>query len=983
MPEARTRKATATRTLRVLLVEDSQNDAMLLLRELRRGGYEPVHERVHTPEGMEEAWRAAEAGGHPFQIVISDYYMPRFGATAALELLRKLDSDVPFIVVSGKVGEDAAVEIMKAGADDYLTKENMSRLCPAIERELREVEVKRERELALSRSEDRFKRLVEQAADAIFVHDIEGRFVDVNRQACESLGYTREELLSMSVADIETNFEPGSLEKLWEQIASGPPLTLEGVHRRKDGSTFPVEIRVGVFEAEERPLMLALARDVSGRREAEEKIRETEARYRTLVEQIPAVTYIQEPIESDNPKAITYMSPQYEAMLGYPANAEMVDEEHWLKTLHPEDRERVLAEEVRTDETGEPYRVEYRQIARDGSVVWVRDEAELVRDAEGEPLYWLGVQYDITEQKRTEEEYRKSEGRFRATFEQASVGILQVGLDGGWLRFNDKFCDITGYQREELGAASVFSLISPEDFDRDFERGVSMLAGELRDYTEEKLIIGKGGMRVWINLTVSLVYDASDEPLYFIAVVEDIGKRKEAEEELRQSEERFRMLSEEVVEGLVLSENGRIIDANRSLAEMFGYELEELVGIDASDLTPPDYREMVRRRILQEDTSHYESWGLKKDGTVFPIEIRPRHLPYSGRRIRVTSVIDLTERKRQEEALRQSEALYRTVVEQAAENIFLVDAETRRVLEANDALLRSLGYTEDELKEMTLYDIVAHERESVDLNIGRVMEEGRASLGERQYRRKDGSLADVEVNVSAVPYNGEKAMCIVAHDVTQRKRAEAMLEEIREAERNRIARELHDGTLQDIVYALQELQVMQVMAGDDGNPSLEDTAEALRRSVEGLRGAIFELRLEDTLDRSIVASLESLIDLNRRMARERYDIELVVVEGFPTHLSERTGQEITRLVQEALTNVRRHAEAGHVRVELGTDGALAFVEVSDDGRGFDPRSAGTGIGRQSMGQRARELGGELDVQSSPGEGAKIRFSVPISRLTRG
>ena len=323
------------------------------------------------------------------------------------------------------------------------------------------------------------------------------------------------------------------------------------------------------------------------------------------------------------------------------------------------------------------------------------------------------------------------------------------------------------------------------------------------------------------------------------------------------------------------------------------------------------------------------------------------------------------------------------MVEQAAENIFLVDAETRRVLEANDALLRSLGYTEDELKEMTLYDIVTHERESVDLNIGRVMEEGRASLGERQYRRKDGSLADVEVNVSAVPYDGERAMCIVAHDVTQRKRAEAMLEEIREAERNRIARELHDGTLQDIVYALQELQVMQVMAGDEGNPSLEDTAEALRRSVEGLRGAIFELRLEDALDRSIVTSLESLIDLNRRMARERYDIDLVVGDGFPTHLSERTGQEITRLVQEALTNVRRHAGASRVRVELGTDGTLAFVEVSDDGRGFDPQSAGTGIGRQSMGQRARELGGVLDVRSTPGEGASVRFSIPIFRLNRG
>jgi PAS domain S-box-containing protein len=723
-------------TLRVLLVEDSENDAMLLLRELRRGGYKPLSQRVYTPEDMGEALRSADATDEPFEVVISDYYMPRFRAPDALRLLRDLGYDLPFIVVSGKIGEDAAVEIMKAGADDYVTKENMSRLCPAIERELREAQVRRDRE------------------------------------------------------------------------------------------------------------------------RAEKELLRSEDRFRYLVEQIPAVTYVQEPIDSDTPKAITYMSPQYEAMLGYPPEKEMLDEEHWLRVLHPDDRERVIAEELRTDETGEPYRIEYRQIARDGRVVWVRDEATLIRDEEGNALYWLGVQYDITEQKRTEEE-------------------------------------------------------------------------------------------------------------------------------LKQSEERFKVLSQEVVEGIVLSENGRIIDANRSVTEMFGYGLEELIGKDAIELTSPEYREMVVRRISEEDTRPYESMGLKKDGSTFPLEIRPRHLPYSGRRIRVTSVIDLTERMHQEEALRQSEALYRTVVEQAEENIFLVDARSRRVLDANDALLRSLGYTDEEVKEMTLYDIVAHSQESVDINIGLIMEEGHRSLGERQYRRKDGSLADVEVNVSAVPYNGEKVMCIVAHDVTERKQAERMLEEIREAERNRLARELHDSTLQDIVYALQEVQVMQVVSGDDLNPALEDTAEALKRSVEGLRGAIFELRLKETLDRSLVSSLENLVDLNRRMARGRYELELFVEDDFPARLPNKAGQELTRLVQEALTNVRRHAEPNHARVELGLDGGLAYVQVSDDGCGFDSERATTGIGRQSMRHRALELGGEFSVQSAPGEGTRVRFSIPLTRLVKG
>src|SRR5215210_497977 len=140
---------------------------------------------------------------------------------------------------------------------------------------------------------------------------------------------------------------------------------------------------------------------------------EAETRYRTLMEQIPAITYVQEPLESSNPKAVTYVSPQYETILGYPPEAKIIDEKHWLSIVHPEDREHVLAEETRTDETGEPFKVEYRVIAGDGRVVWVRDEATLVCDEEGQPLYWLGVQYDVTEQKREAQERERIEQELR------------------------------------------------------------------------------------------------------------------------------------------------------------------------------------------------------------------------------------------------------------------------------------------------------------------------------------------------------------------------------------------------------------------------------------------------------------------------------------------------------------------------------------------------------------------------------------------
>ena len=228
-----------------------------------------------------------------------------------------------------------------------------------------------------------------------------------------------------------------------------------------------------------------------------------------------------------------------------------------------------------------------------------------------------------------------------------------------------------------------------------------------------------------------------------------------------------------------------------------------------------------------------------------------------------------------------------------------------------------------------------------------------------------------------------EALASVADAIAQgieRKRAEEALRRVREAERNRIARDLHDDILQDIVYALREIQIAQVTSDDGAAPGLEEAADALRRSVEGLRGAIFELRLRETLGLSFVSSLEALVDLNRRRARRSCELELIVEDGFPRTLHEKAGRELVRIVQEALANARRHAEASHVRVRLWREDDLACVEVADDGRGFDAENAGIGVGQHSMRHRALEIGGALEVESAPGGGTCVRFEAPVSHL---
>ena len=373
-------------SIRLLLIEDFEDDALLLRRTLQRGGYELLDFlRVDTREAMQAA-----LGERTWDVVIADYSMPRFDGLSALRLFKEHGLDIPFFIVSGIIGEEMAVTAMKAGAQDYIMKSNLARLLPAIERELQESEVRRARqraedqvrklhqaveqspnaifitdtdgrieyanhrfvehtgysleetsgqtpalfksdltapdvyetlwaqlkagqewrgelrnrhksgslfwasvtiapirdaddqvthylaieediserkltEEALRESEARFRQLFNHAADAIFVVDQTGHVVNTNQQACDTLGYTSEELIGKHIFDVDIDFRPEPDLATWARQISAQPVTIHGREQRKDGSTFPVEVRVGRFELDGQSFILALARDVTER----------------------------------------------------------------------------------------------------------------------------------------------------------------------------------------------------------------------------------------------------------------------------------------------------------------------------------------------------------------------------------------------------------------------------------------------------------------------------------------------------------------------------------------------------------------------------------------------------------------------------------------------------------------------------------------------------------------------------------------------
>src|ERR671913_925799 len=203
-----------------------------------------------------------------------------------------------------------------------------------------------------------------------------------------------------------------------------------------------------------------------------------------------------------------------------------------------------------------------------------------------------------------------------------------------------------------------------------------------------------------------------------------------------------------------------------------------------------------------------------------------------------------------------------------------------------------------------------------------------------------------------------------------------------QAERRRIARELHDVVLQDLTYALQSMQVLRRMReGIDRAGETENQVEALKRAVTGLRDAIYNLRLESARERPLVRVVESIVELNRQIG-EGCQFELIVDEGFPAAISGPAGVEVARVVQEALANVRRHSGARHAVVTLGMVNGEVLVEIEDDGRGFGPETS-YGMGLMGMRERVLMLGGDLEVDGREGAGTRVFLRVGLAALTGG
>jgi PAS domain S-box-containing protein len=321
-----------------------------------------------------------------------------------------------------------------------------------------------------------------------------------------------------------------------EGVRSGEPYTLEYRMVRDDGRVIWVRDSATTVRDEggEPEYVLGFFFDITQRKQAELQLEKLELRYRNLVEQLPAVTYMD---TADDDLTSIYVSPQVEKMLGLSADA-FISDDAWARHLHPEDRDEAVRGIHEAVRRAEPFTLEYRMIRPDGSVVWIRDQGTVVKDEDGQPAYVQGLYVDISEQKRLESELRSEAVKFRSLAEQIPAVVYIEGEGGSGdspIYISPQYQELFGYTPEERQARPNLwrELLHPEDRDR------VLLAEEQADddhpFSEDYRMVARDGRLVWVHDVTLPIRDGSGEPLFYQGVMYDITEQKRAEQELAQA----------------------------------------------------------------------------------------------------------------------------------------------------------------------------------------------------------------------------------------------------------------------------------------------------------------------------------------------------------------------------------------------------------------------------------------------------------------
>jgi PAS domain S-box-containing protein len=630
-------------------------------------------------------------------------------------------------------------------------------------------------QVELKENEEKYRQLFAAESDAIFMIDADtGEILDANPATTLIYGYTHDELLLMKNTDVSA--EP---EKTSEATQNHINLVPIRYHKKKDGTIFPVELSAGFTTMGNRNIQIVTSRDITERIQIQEALSKSEQKYRELTEMLPQAIY--ELDAHGNPK---YMNKAGLKIFGIENGT---GDKKAFDFFVPEDMHRMkqalkmeAARMVSEDGVLEPIPsdpMEFTAQRPDGSKFPVLIYGTSIIE-NGEIKGSRGIIIDISERKAMENALRESESKYKTLIENSQDGIFAI--IGDKVRFvNNTLCKMLGYSAEEIYNMPAINMVVPEDREKGLEISQRRLKGDWSTVNGIFHFLAKDGSIRECD-TYSSVLELNVQIVSYITV-HDLTETRRMQEQLKQSEEKYRTVIEKATDGIVITQQGKLKFMNKSMIDMMQYDEAEIIDKPFIDFVPEEDRQLMidlhKRRMAGEDfTSLYRSHIIRKDGKIITIELNGRTSNYNNEPAAFIIIRDISQREEMEDALRKSEDRFRRMIQSLQEGLFVVQDE--KFIFVNEAIVDILGYTVEEMTGKHFYDVIPPEK--MEQTISRHQERVKGEKGSWSYEytllHKDGvTRVPVILSTNLTEFDGKLAVVGTAKDITERVLAEKEL----------------------------------------------------------------------------------------------------------------------------------------------------------------------------------------------------------------
>jgi PAS domain S-box-containing protein len=774
-------------------------------------------------------------------------------------------------------------------------------------------------EQKLREAEQRYHALFHQSPLGVLVVDPETKeFVEFNDMAPLQLGYSREEFEKITVYNIESRESKEQVDAHVKEMLMEGGCEFETQHQTKNGDIRNVLVTTRRVELAGKTFLHAIYHDITEIRKIQNALMESESRYRQLVE------LAQEGIWAfDKDFATVFVNPLMAQMLGY-TQSEMIGKSifEFVDKTEIEDAKKFL---IQNKQEGIIGKFEYAFPKRGGTRVDTSISASRLKDDQGQQIGTLAVVTDITERKQAEKALKASEELSKAIVANAPIGIATSDPSYHFIGANEVFCKILGYTEEELRKITFKAITHPDDIQESVKKMVELESGATCSFVQEKRYIKRDGTTIIGQVTVSAIKNSNNKPLLFIIELEEITKRKQLENDLRASEERFRAISTSAMDAiLLLDQEDQIIYWNPAAEKTFGYIENEVIGKKLADLIIPVRGRERHASLLKSLNSnlirdkHFEYFALRKDRTAFPLDLSVTSVKLKDKNCLLAIIRDITERKAMEEALRQERDMLESMAANIGAGLTIIGTDYR-ILWANQVLTETHGHQN---LEKSLCYTVFDKSGAICPGCGvKKIFETNAKVDRHDYHIKRGGNDDKWIELIATPVKNKEGKVIaaleLAVDVTERKRLQTKL-----AEYSQQLEEIVEKRTEELKKTQAELVKSERLAAIGELAGM--VGHDLRNPLTGIKNSAYFLKkkgkdIAPEQGREMLETIDKCVNYSNKIVSDLLDYSREVNLDL-------TEQSPRKLINESLSMMRISKK---IKVHITLDESLVFSVDSD------------------------------------------------------